>query len=432
MPRAWPVIKREFGELVRNRMYIIGTLLGPLLIMLMFAIPILMLRSGGGGERDVLILDATGTGLGQEIAAAFARGARSNEMMEGTVFRATVQEVTGEARAERQAARDRIDESGENSLDGYLYLPEGFIDGAEALYEGRNATSITQTEQMGGVIRSVVRERRLAVEGVPVEALARVMAPVRIENRKPGSQDEEGTRAEVSMALGYLMAFAIYFSVLLFAQAVMRGVLEEKRDRIVEVLLSSVSARSFITGKVLGIGSASLLQIGVWVAFAAAALKWGPGIAAEYFDAPPLALPPIPGSVAVAFLFFFATGFLLYAALFAAAGAIATSDQEANQMQLPVQAPILIGIFMIYAVVADADSTMAVAGTLIPFTAPVVVPFRAMMTAIPLSQYLLAGVLMIVTVIGLMWAAAKIYHIGVLSTGKRPTMKELMRWLRTA
>ena len=101
-------------------------------------------------------------------------------------------------------------------------------------------------------------------------------------------------------------------------------------------------------------------------------------------------------------------------------------------MQFPVQIPLLIAIFMAQAVLADADSTMAVAGTLIPFTAPVIVPFRAMLTDIPLTQYLVAGVLMIGTVIGLMWAAAKIYHIGVLSTGKRPTLKELARWLRTA
>ncbi len=433
MRRAWPVIKREFTEMVRSKMYIIGTLLGPLLIAIMFVVPILMMRSGGGGVRDVLILDATGTGIGQEVADAFDRAGTSggDPIMEGTTFRATVREVSGEATAERQAARERITAE-QSDLTGYLYLPEGFVDGAQAVYEGRNATSLTQMEQMSGIVRSVVRGRRMAAEGVPPQALARVMAPVRIENRKPGSEEEEGSLAELNVVIGYLMTFLVYFSVVFFAQAVMRGVMEEKRDRIVEVLLSSVKPRSFINGKVLGIGAASLLQISVWVGFGAAALHWGPGIAAEHFGVPELRLPPIHGSVMAAFLFFFSTGFLLYAAMFAAAGAITTSDQEANQMQLPVTSPLLIAIFMVYAVIADADSTVAVAGTLIPFTAPVVIPFRAMMTDIPTTQYLLAGVLMIATVVGVMWAAAKIYHIGVLSTGKRPSMKELMRWLRTA
>ena len=431
MRKAWPVIKREFSEMVRNKMYILGTVLGPLLIMLLFAFPVLMLRSGGGGERDVLILDATGTGIGRELAEAFDQRSAADRLVEGTTFRATVREVTGDARAARQAARRRI-VSDEADLDGHLYLPAGFIDGAEAVYEGRNATSRTQMEQLSGVVQSVVRRHRLANEGVPPEALARVTAPVRIENRKPGNGEGEGSVAELHVVVGYIMALLIYYSVLLFAQSVMRGVLEEKRDRIVEVLLSSVHPRSFITGKVLGIGSASLLQIGVWIGFAAAALKWGPLIAAEYLGVPELSFPSIPGSAVAGFLFFFATGFILYAALFAVAGAIATSSQEANQMQLPVQSPLLIGIFMTYAVIANPDSTTAVAGTLIPFTAPVIVPFRAMMTDIPLPQYLLGVVLMIGTVVVLVWAAAKIYHIGVLSTGKRPTMKELMRWLRTA
>jgi ABC-2 type transport system permease protein len=413
-------------------MYIIATILGPVLILALFAIPILMLRSGGGGEREVLILDATGAGLGQEIAAAFeGAGGPTDELLKATAFAATVRVVSGEAEEERRAARDRIGAEAGDALDGYLYLPPGFVDGERALYEGRNATSMTQMEQMGGVIRSVVRGRRLAAEGVPQEALSRVMAPVRIENRKPGREDAEGTIAELSMLVGYLLIFAIYMSILLFAQAVMRGVLEEKRDRVVEVMLSSIKARNLITGKVLGIGGASLLQIFLWGGFAVAALTWGPVIAARYG----MNVPDLPGlspSVAVAFVFFFVTGFMLYAALFAAAGAIATSDQEANQLQFPVQIPLMIGLFMAYAVIADADSPMALAGTLIPFTAPVVVPFRAMMTDIPMRQYLLSGVLMIVTVLALLWATGKIYRIGVLSTGKRPTLKELGRWLRAA
>ena len=132
------------------------------------------------------------------------------------------------------------------------------------------------------------------------------------------------------------------------------------------------------------------------------------------------------------FLFFFSTGFLLYAAMFGAAGAVATSEQEANQMQLPVTSPLIIGIFFMYSLMSDPDGGMAMIGSMVPFFAPVVMPMRSMMTDIPTMQYIASGVLMVVTVVAVLWAAAKIYHIGVLSTGKRPTMKELVRWLRTA
>jgi ABC-2 type transport system permease protein len=316
-------------------------------------------------------------------------------------------------------------------LDGYLFLPEGFLEGEAGLYEGRNATSLTQMAQLDFAVATAVRARRMHDAGVAPEVLASIMTPSPIEKRRPGVGDAAAAGAETAMMLGYLMVLAVYFAVILFAATVMRGVLEEKRDRIVEVLLSSIRAHELIAGKVLGIGLASLLQMMVWVGFAALALAFGPRIAASYGYTVP-ALPAVGATVAIAFLFFFATGFLLYAAMFGAAGAISTTDHEANQLQFPVTFPLLIGFFMAYTVLVDADSTMAVAGTLIPWTAPVVIPFRSVMTDIPLAQYLAAAVLMILAVMGTMWVTAKIYRIGILSTGKRPSLRELGRWIRTA
>lgn len=432
MYRGWPIIKREFIEMARTKAYIIGTLLGPALIALLMVGPLLFMRASGGGERTILVLDASGTGAGTEVAAVLqAMDPAATDGM-GSRFTATVQEMSGDDREARSAARSRVAGEEDEGLDGFLYLPPDFIAaGTPVLYEGRNATSVTQMSQVRQAVNQIARGRRLAEAGVTPEVVMRAMAPVTMEARKPGSEEEEGEGAEAAFFLGLIMGMAVYFAVVLFAASVMRGVLEEKRDRIVEVLLSSIRARQLIVGKVLGIGAASLFQMLVWVVFVAAAFVWGPGLAAHYgIDFPDI--PSIPGEVVLVFLFFFATGFLLYAALFGAAGAIATSDQEANQMQFPVTIPLIVGIFMMYSLVADADSGVAVAGSLIPFTAPVVMPVRAMMTDIPLAEYAIAAVLMFVTLVAIMWATAKIYRIGVLSTGKRPSMTELLRWLRTA
>lgn len=432
MSRTWPVIKREFSEMVRTKAYILGTLLGPVLILAMIGVPLLFLRAGGGGERHVRVLDATGTGVGAEIAAALnatSTAGAGGELGESR-FVAAARDVAGRAEEARLVAREEVLREG-SELDGFLFLGRDFLDTGEAMYEGRNATSLTQMGQVRALVTQAVRTRRMADAGVDPQVLAQVLRPVRVDARKPGEDAEDGSQAEATILVGMLMAMAVYFAVVLFAASVMRGVLEEKRDRIVEVLLSSVKARSFIVGKVTGIGAASLLQMFVWVGFAAAALAWGPEIAREAGMAVPV-LPEIPATVAVVFLFFFATGFLLYAALFGAAGAIATTDQEANQLQFPVTIPLLIGFFMMYTLMADAESTTAVVGSLIPFTAPVVLPMRAMLTEIPIGQYIAAVVLMLLTVWGLMIAAAKIYRIGVLSTGKKPTLRELGRWLRTA
>lgn len=431
MPRGWPVVKREFTEMVRTKAYIIGTVLGPFLIALLFLAPLAFRRAGGGGERSVVILDATESRLGAEVATSLEAMQPDDVEGMGSVFEVEVLEVEGEATAEKRAVRARIGGEAGDALDGFLYLPPNLMDGGTVVYEGSNATSMVQMAQIRQGLNQTVRGRRLAAEGVSPQVVARVFSSVSMEARKPGSEEEEGAGAETAFIVGIMMAMAVYFAVVLFAASVMRGVLEEKRDRIVEVLLSSIEARQFVVGKVLGIGAASLLQMLVWVGFAAAALTWGPAIAAHYGIAITSA-PAIPGRVGVVFLFFFVTGFLLYAAMFGAAGAIATSEQEANQMQFPVTIPLLIGIFFMYSLMNDPDSGMAIGGSLIPFTAPIVMPMRAMMTEIPFTQYIAAALLMVGTVIVVLWAAAKIYHIGVLSTGKRPTMKELMRWLRTA
>ena len=431
MSRVWPVIKREFTEMVRTKAYILGTLLGPLLIAGMIAVPLLFLRAGGGGERHVRILDATGTGVGHEIAAALsATASAAGGDLGDSRFVAESVPVTGAGEEERRRAREAV-VAERSRLDGFLFLAPDFMETGHASYEGRNATSVTQMGQIRSIVTQAVRTRRLNEAGVDPRVLAQVLQPIRIDTRKPGAEDEAGAEAETALLIGMLMAMAVYFAVVLFAASVMRGVLEEKRDRIVEVLLSSVTARQFISGKVIGIGAASLLQMFVWVGFAAAALSFGPDIARAAGVAAP-DLPQVPAHVAVVFLFFFATGFLLYAAMFGAAGAIATTDQEANQLQFPVTIPLLIGFFMMYTLIADAESGTAIAGSLIPFTAPVVLPMRSMMTDVPTGQYIVAVLLMLVTVWGLMMAAAKIYRIGVLSTGKKPTLKELGRWLRTA
>lgn len=428
MYRGWPVIKREFTEMARTKAFIIATVLGPFLIVLLMVAPVLFMRAGGGGERAVVVLDATGSGVGAEVAAMLDALDPAAMGGMGSRFSADVLEVSGEARAERDAALERIGAE-ESPLDGYLYLPPDFLDNASAFYEGRNASSQFQMQQVEMATQRALQVRRMAETGVDPQVIARVTAPVRLDARKPGGAEEEG--ATETFLVGLILAMTIYFAVVMFASSVMRGVLEEKRDRIVEVLLSSIRAREFIVGKVMGIGAASLFQMLVWAAFAVAALTWGPALAESYGATFPN-LPEIPTPAVVSFMFFFATGFLLYAAMFGAAGAIATSDAEANQMQFPVTVPLLIGLFMMYSLMADPDNPIAVAGTLIPFTAPIVVPVRAMMTEIPTAQYLISGVLMLATLFAVMWIAAKIYRIGVLSTGRKPTMKELVRWMRTA
>jgi ABC-2 type transport system permease protein len=220
--------------------------------------------------------------------------------------------------------------------------------------------------------------------------------------------------------------------VILYGQAVLRGVLEEKRDKIVEVVLSSMRASKLMLGKILGIGSAGLLQMAIWTVFGIVAMTYGADLLRARGMQVGGVMPDLGPMVAVAFLIFFFGGFLVYSALFAAVGAIATTDQEAQQLSFIPLLPLIIGLMTMFSGLADPENTVFRMASLIPFTAPMVMPVRVAMTPVPMGEFALSVGLLILTVAVTVWLAAKIYSIGILSTGKKPSMAEVWRWIRTA
>ncbi|HEX7051959.1 MAG TPA: ABC transporter permease [Longimicrobiales bacterium] len=424
MSRTFTVIRREFTEMVRTKAFLIGTILGPVIMVGFFALQIVLAQSGGG-ERQVVVVDATGQGLGERVAAALESrsGAESRTQFTTEVL------VLGDEDPEtlRAGFQERIEA---DSLDGYLWLPAGAVDGETVVYEGKNATNIGELERIRGAVQVAVQGTRLSAAGIDAARVAEALRPVPFDARKTGAQAASGTPIALYI-LTYILGFAVYMVVILYGNAVMRGVLEEKRDRVVEVVVSSIRATQLMAGKVIGIGAAGLVQIAIWIGFAAAVLMKGEAIAARFGTAMP-ELPAVPLSVGLIFGFFFLAGFFLYAGMYAAMGAIATTDQEAQQLQFPVIMLLLPGIMMMTPVLNDPDGAIAVAGSLIPFTAPIVMPMRAVVTGIPPLQLTGSILIVVLTMLVLLWTSAKIYRIGILSTGKRASLGEVWRWLRTA
>lgn len=426
MSRLWPVVKREFNEMVRTKAFVIGTVLGPVLIVGLFALQIIMAMAGGG-ERTIAIVSEADEALAQQIAAALGTDrttidgeARSRFLVETHVTGG------GDAEALREELLERIEA---DELDGYLWLPAGIVDGETALYEGRNATNFGDMERIRAAVQTTVQGVRLRIAGIDQAQVAQALSPVAFEARKTGDKAATGT-PEALIMLTYILGLAVYMVIILYGNSVLRGVLEEKRDRVVEVIISSIRADQLMTGKVIGIGAAGVLQIAIWILFAALALTKGDGIAARFGGTLP-ELPAVPASVGGVFLFFFLAGFLLYAGLYAAMGAIATNDQEAQQLQMPVIMLLVVGISMMAPVLNDPSGQIAVIASLVPFTAPIVMPMRAAISEIPLSQLAGSAVIVIGTALAVLWLGARIYRIGILATGKRASVGEVWRWLRT-
>ncbi len=315
-----------------------------------------------------------------------------------------------------------------DSLDGFLWLPAGILRGSGARYVGENATSFGEMGDLRAAVQRAVQVSRLRGSGIDPGAVGAAFRPVELEVRKPEGGAAAGT-PDALIVLAQFMGFITYFLIIIYGYAVARGVQEEKRDRIVEILMSSVSPQALMTGKVLGIGAAGLLQISIWAGFAALAFALGDEILSGFGMGAPR-LPEVPLRVWLIFLGWFLGGFLLYAALYAAAGALSTSDHEVQQLQFPVMMPLMVGFFMVFAVFDDPEGTIAVAGSMIPFTSPIVMPIRVAMTRVPPLELAGSLGLLVATCAGLLWLGGRIYRVSVLATGKRPSPRQLWRWMR--
>ncbi len=437
MSKTMIIMKREFLEFVQTKTFLIGTLLGPLLIVGFIGLEVLILTRVGGGEYKVAIIDQTDNMLGQQVAQVLPEISRSAPMGKPSVFHATVINRP----ANLQQVRDSLDARvALDSLGGYLIIPAGVLKGAVAHYYGKNATTESVTDNLKNALQRSVQSTRLAAQGFDPSKVGAALAPVRLEAEKTGGRGMRGS-AVAGQIIGFLMGFAIYLVIALYGAAIMNGVLEEKRDKIVEVIVSSARARDLMIGKVLGIGGAGFLQLLVWVVCAGLVIAYAGSIATLFHMSPEKAavltgiaraMPKVPLSVGVIFLVFFMGGFFIYSTVYATIGSIVTTNQEAQQLVFPAIMPLIIGFLMANTALQNPDAGMAVAGSLIPFTSPMVMPIRAVVGSASNLEILLSIVLLVVTGLAMLWLAGKIYRIGIFATGKRPTMKEVGRWIRAA
>jgi ABC-2 type transport system permease protein len=434
MSRIRPIIKREFVQAVATRSFLIGTILGPLLIVGIFALQIFIIMKAGGGEHHVAIVDATGRDLADRVARIAGERAA-----EGPSFMAKPEytfETSAAAPADHAALSERMTQRIiDEELDGFLWITPDVFDGAPVLYDGSNATNSRVTGDLEAAVQRVVQSERLRTEGIDEARVSTALRPIDMTITKTGVGNPM-----VARMLAFFMAFAIYIVVLMYGQSIMSSVQEEKRDRIVELIVSSVRARDLLIGKVLGIGATGVLQIGIWVAAAALFLAYGLTAAAAFGMSEAVlttiseqaAMPTVPASVGLLFILYFAGGFLLFATLFALIGATVTNAQEAQQFVFPVLMPFMIGLFISLPAAENPNSTIALVGSFVPFTSPMVMPVRASVMNVPLWEALVSLLILFGTAALIIWIAAKIYRVAIFATGQKPTFSEIVAWMRAA
>ena len=413
--KLWAVIRREYLERVRSKAFIIGTILGPVLMGGIMVLPVLLIGKGGKLLR-VAVLDASGV-LQAEVEDAL-REARRNDAPRFDV------QPPGDATVEAREAglKEAVLEGG---LDGYLVLTEATLTESTASYYGRTVSNRMDLDLMKWKIQEVVVSRRIADAGLDpsrVRALTRSLDLRTIRLSEEGEQEDQGV---VGIFFSIILLMILYTSILMWGQVVMTSIIEEKSSRVIEVVASGVAPTSLLAGKLLGVGAAGLTQFLVW-----SLSLLGVSLAAAGPVAAGLPMPQITPLILVSFVTFFLLGFAFYATLYAAIGAAVNTVQEAQNFVFPVVIPLILGLVCFLPVIESPDGGLAVTLSLIPFLTPLLMFLRIVVLTPPWWQIALSLLLLGGAIWGVLWVSARIYRVGILMYGKKPTFPELMRWVR--
>lgn len=421
MRKIWVVLRREFLEKVRTKWFIIATVLGPILMISLVAAPIL-LATRGARERAIAVLDVSTSGFGPRLAAALTEAQRLRVSM-----------VRGDL-SSLGSLSDSLTHRVGSGLDGFLIVTDATLEDGKAEYRGTNVSSLVDMQRLENRLRGAVIEERLARSGVDpgvvrAAQLAISLKTLKVVNGKTTTESGAG-----SFAVAYAMWLILYMSIILYGVQVMGSVVEEKTNRIVEVLVSSLRPFELMAGKVLGVGAVGLFQLGIWGL--SAALLFGQqarliSILGGGPSASGIQISLHVGTVVV-FLLYFLLGYFLYASMLAAVAAMVNTEMEARQAANPVIMLLVVPSVMMIGILNDPTGTVAFWLSTIPFTSPIAMPVRWAAAPVPLTQLLLSIAVLAGSVVVITWLAARVYRVGILMYGKRPSIKELARWIRTA
>jgi ABC-2 type transport system permease protein len=424
MAKLWAIIKREYLERVRTRWFLVATLFGPVFFGSLIIIPAYMARRGKASTEftNTIILDATGIGLGRKVANAM-----SAQQPPGSAAPLVRRVAPSDlSRAESTATHQVM----RKQATGYMVLDEQTLRGEELRYAGRNATSLGDMERVRSTVKETLLSERLEGAGVRPERVRELtFIPIRLNAERITDKGRGGSGA-VSIIFAGVVAFLLYMSIVLYGQNVLRGVLEEKTTRVAEVVVSSVPSETLLAGKVLGVGAVGLTQQILWVLAAIVMFKArAPLFNRLGIGAIPFQMPEISIGFGLLLLVFFLLGFTFYASLYAAVGASVNTEQEAQQAVQPLLIMLVATAVFINPILLNPTGRLAFVMSILPFSAPIIMPLRMALVTVPWIELAASMVALALSCVIAVWLAARIYRVGLLMYGKRPTLKEMKRWV---
>jgi ABC-2 type transport system permease protein len=406
MHNVWLIAKREYLERIRTKAFLVATVLIPVLMgAFVFGSGYLASRTKSSSHVAIVSSDPV---FSSDLKDELQTGKNSSM----TVDLLSPSDST-------RATLDR-DLQGKGDLAGYLWITPASQPNTRPsfTYVPRSAGDINTEETLSTAIKNVLTRESLTHQGMANADIASLMAPVAIDTSKTGD-------SRAAFGAAYLLFFLMYMVIMLYGMNTARSIIEEKTSRVFEVMLSTIKPDEMLAGKILGVGSVGLTQIGVWML--AAGLLGSTSLATSLVGG---GHAPISATQIFFFVAYFIFGFLVYSSMAAALGAMTNSEQELQQLNMFLVIPLAFCMLMVFVIIRAPNSTLSQVVSLIPFCSPLLMNFRISLTTVPAWQIGLSFVLMSLTILAILWVASRIYRVGILMYGKKPNLPEILRWLK--
>ena len=432
MNKMFAVLKREYLAAVRKKMFIFMTLFFPVLMSALMVLPGLMMAKGMG-EKKVIVIDGTG-----DLADAFkvpiaSRGDERRGRMAGNLAIQYVDAKGKNVETEAKPYVDRVNTAakGAQKIDGVLVIPPTVYEGKDVkmAYYSRSSTDMVTHARLDRTANRAIQRRRFLAQGIDASAIDALTKDVPMDSVQVSKSGEQKKGGPANFIIGFLFAALLIMPSLIYGMETMRGIIQEKTDRVVEILISSMTPTQLLTGKITGIAAVGLTQIIVWLLISAAAATFGAASAAM---AGMNVMQFIRPSLFIYFILFFLLAYFTYVCIYAIAGAACNTEKEAQQLIAPISMVMMLPWFLMVGIITNPDSTMSVGFSLAPVFGPITMFVRTLVSEPPLSHIAISIAVSLATIVVFYWATAKIFRVGILSYGKRPTIPELIRWVRVA
>lgn len=415
--RIITVIKRELKDKLLSKAFIISTLLIPVFMFGILALQTLFINIDGDDGTKLLIVSEN-----SEITSKLEAELNEQDYVKNKQYLLTFETVEPGKRDEyvNNNKKAILDES----LTGIIYIPEDALNNKEVKYFSKNTSNLSIFDKLRSSVNTVLLNIYFKDKDLNEEDLSFARKRVGFDGFKVTTGDEFKEEGYGNRILSYLFTFLLYFSLIIFGTMMLRSVVEEKNNRIVEVLLSSLMAKELMTGKILGSTIVGLVQMTIWL------LPVMVLISSTIFILPPEFVVDISMGHILYLLVNYFIGLMTYLGLFATVGAIFDNEQDAQSGMWPIMLLIMIPFFMSFSMIKNPNNSLALISSMSPFASLIVMPARMTLVDVPLWQMITSIAVNLGTLAIIFPFAGKIYRVGILMTGKKPKLGEVIKWLK--